>query len=45
VDGLAEDFVLSNDDMFVLSEMSKTDFHHPLLGTIIRLDPSSVGLG
>ncbi|EIW71167.1 hypothetical protein TREMEDRAFT_67606 [Tremella mesenterica DSM 1558] len=39
IDGLADHFILSNDDMFILSPMSRSDFHHPLLGPVIRLDP------
>ena len=31
--------MLSNDDMFFLSHMDRADFHHPLLGAVVRLDP------
>ncbi|WVR04699.1 hypothetical protein IAU60_001710 [Kwoniella sp. DSM 27419] len=41
VPGLSENFIASNDDMFVLSQrnLSVSDFRHPLLGNIVRLDP------
>ncbi|RSH92244.1 hypothetical protein EHS25_008659 [Saitozyma podzolica] len=40
ISGLSENFVLSNDDMFILSSLSASDFHHPLLGTVVRFEPS-----
>lgn len=36
---LADTFIMSNDDMFSLQIMAPTDFHHPLLGPVHRLDP------
>ncbi|KAK4683943.1 hypothetical protein P7C73_g6265, partial [Tremellales sp. Uapishka_1] len=56
VEGLEENFVLSNDDMFVLvswiaelfktssltssqAELATTDFFHPVLGNVVRLQP------
>lgn len=35
---LGEQFIMSNDDMFVLRDLSKEDFHHPLFGMVARLD-------
>jgi 3-O-alpha-D-mannopyranosyl-alpha-D-mannopyranose xylosylphosphotransferase len=31
---------MSNDDMFIMTSLSNADFHHPLLGPSLRLDPS-----
>lgn len=39
IDGLAEELILSNDDMFFLRELAHGDFHHPLYGTVFRLEP------
>ncbi|BEJ12056.1 hypothetical protein CspHIS471_0205160 [Cutaneotrichosporon sp. HIS471] len=39
VEGLAENFIFSNDDMFFLGGLSTADFHHPLLGPVLRLEP------
>ncbi|KAL7420064.1 hypothetical protein Q5752_005029 [Cryptotrichosporon argae] len=41
IPGVAEHFVASNDDMFLLRDLAVADFHHPLLGAVVRLDPSS----
>ena len=30
--------ILANDDMFLMADLAPTDFHHPLLGNVIRLD-------
>ncbi|KLT42962.1 hypothetical protein CC85DRAFT_244958 [Cutaneotrichosporon oleaginosum] len=39
VEGLAENFIFSNDDMFFLGGLSTSDFHHPLLGPVLRIEP------
>lgn len=38
--GLQETFVYANDDMFFTSALSLADFATPLLGPVLRLDPS-----
>ncbi|TXT03812.1 hypothetical protein VHUM_04333 [Vanrija humicola] len=38
IPGLGDTFIMSNDDMFSIMIMSPTDFHHPLLGPVHRLD-------
>ncbi|WWD21565.1 hypothetical protein CI109_106051 [Kwoniella shandongensis] len=40
IDGLSENFIAFNDDMFLLRPLSISDFRHPLLGNLVRLDPS-----
>ncbi|RSH78093.1 uncharacterized protein EHS24_002549 [Apiotrichum porosum] len=41
IQGLGEQLVVSNDDMFMLRHMATTDYHHPILGMITRLDPGT----
>ncbi|WWC68006.1 uncharacterized protein I206_101925 [Kwoniella pini CBS 10737] len=36
--GVSENFVAFNDDMFLLRDLSQSDFRHPLLGNILRMD-------
>ncbi|WWC86837.1 uncharacterized protein L201_001716 [Kwoniella dendrophila CBS 6074] len=36
--GVSENFVALNDDMFILRSLSKSDFRHPLLGSVLRMD-------
>ncbi|WVQ98135.1 hypothetical protein IAU59_005257 [Kwoniella sp. CBS 9459] len=38
VEGLSENFISFNDDMFILRDLSTSDFRHPLLGNVLRLD-------
>lgn len=38
VNGLGEQFIMSNDDMFFLRDLSTTDFFHPLYGSVLRLE-------
>ncbi|WRT64707.1 uncharacterized protein IL334_001641 [Kwoniella shivajii] len=35
---VSENFIALNDDMFILRSLSKSDFRHPLLGNLIRMD-------
>ncbi|ODN79595.1 hypothetical protein L202_03542 [Cryptococcus amylolentus CBS 6039] len=39
IEGLSENFVAFNDDMFLLRSLSTSDFRHPLLGNLVRFDP------
>ncbi|ORX33950.1 hypothetical protein BD324DRAFT_643648 [Kockovaella imperatae] len=39
INGLSETFLLANDDMFFLNSLNHADFQHPLLGTVLRMDP------
>ncbi|OCF45807.1 hypothetical protein I317_00295 [Kwoniella heveanensis CBS 569] len=38
LEGLSENFIAFNDDMFILRDLSSSDFRHPLLGNVLRLD-------
>ncbi|WVF69715.1 hypothetical protein IAT40_004494 [Kwoniella sp. CBS 6097] len=38
LEGLSENFIAFNDDMFILRELTSADFRHPLLGNVLRLD-------
>ncbi|WWD00665.1 hypothetical protein V866_007600 [Kwoniella sp. B9012] len=35
---VSENFVAFNDDMFILRNLSTSDFRHPLLGSVFRMD-------
>lgn len=39
VNDLSPNFILSNDDMFLMKQLSLADFHHPLLGPMLRPEP------
>ncbi|WWC59528.1 uncharacterized protein I303_102084 [Kwoniella dejecticola CBS 10117] len=36
--GVSENFIAFNDDMFLLRDLSQSDFRHPLLGNVLRMD-------
>lgn len=37
--GLSDNFVFSNDDMFLRHEQAVADFVHPILGNVVRAEP------
>lgn len=44
VNDISPNFILANDDMFLMRELSLSDFHHPLLGPMLRPEPA-LGVG
>ncbi|GMK54374.1 hypothetical protein CspeluHIS016_0109600 [Cutaneotrichosporon spelunceum] len=39
VEGLSDNFIFNNDDMFFLGGLATSDFHHPLVGPVLRIEP------
>ncbi|AGV14656.1 hypothetical protein, variant [Cryptococcus neoformans var. grubii H99] len=39
LEGLSENYISFNDDMFLLRPLSTSDFRHPLAGNLVRFDP------
>lgn len=39
MEGLSPNFIFSNDDMFMRHNHSLSDYHHPILGNVVRIAP------